>query len=266
MSATRHVLKIGSTLVAALAVVGCERSQPLEEIAPGTNLTIELQDGSRVTGRLVNVDPETVVVNQPRTDGRIAVTRSGISEVEPSAEASGPALREVTLPAGSTFEARLDTRVASDASALEDPVQATLTAPIVVDGVTVAPVGSRLMGTVTTARSSGRVRGRAQIGFRFDRLQTKAVTYDIETAPMRWTAEATKGEDAAKIGIGAAAGAIVGAIADGGKGAAVGSAIGAGGGSAVVLATKGEEIGLSPGAKLNVELTGPLSVTAPRNN
>jgi hypothetical protein len=264
MHATRHVLTIVSLIGTAVALSACQSSPALEEMAPGTDLTIELQDGRRVTGKLVNVDAETVVVDQDRTEGRIAVTRSGIAAAAPSAEAPRkPELREVTLPAGSTFEARLDTAVASNSNAIEDPVQATLTAPLIADGVTVAPVGSRLLGTVTTARESGRVRGRAEIGVRFDRLQTNAVTYDIDTAPMRWTADATKSEDAKKIGIGAAAGAIVGAIAGGGKGAAVGSAVGAGGGSAVVLATRGEEILLESGTKLNVELTGPFSVVAP---
>ena len=87
--------------------------------------------------------------------------------------------------------------------------------------------------------------------------------YDIRTAPMRWVAQATKGQDAVKVGIGAAAGAVIGAIAGGGKGAAVGSAIGAGGGSAVVLATKGEEIRLGSATRLRVELTEPMSVMAP---
>ena len=161
------------------------------------------------------------------------------------------------------LETRLDTAVASDASSVEQPIQATLTETLVADGITVAPAGSTLLGAVTAVRESGRVRGRAELALRFTRLRTDAVTYDIRTAPMRWVAEATKGEDAVKVGIGAAAGAVVGAIAGGTKGAAVGSAVGAGGGSAVVLATRGEEIRLGSGTRLQVKLTEPLSVLAP---
>ena len=56
-------------------------------------------------------------------------------------------------------------------------------------------------------------------------------------------AEATKGEDAKKIGIGAGIGAAVGAIVGGGDGAAKGAAIGGAGGTGVVLATKGRKCG-----------------------
>lgn len=118
---------------------------------------------------------------------------------------------------------------------------------------------------MTTVRESGRVRGRAELGLRFTRLRTDAVTYDIRTAPLRWIAEATKGEDATKVAIGAAAVAVIGAITGGGKGAAVGSAVGVGGGSAVVLATKGEESRLGAGTRLRVEPTEPISVVAPSN-
>ena len=197
-------------------------------------------------------------------DGKISVTRSSIAEVQPREDApSKPALREVVVPAGAMLETRLDTAVASDASSVEQPIQATLTETLVADGITVAPAGSTLLGAVTAVRESGRVRGRAELALRFTRLRTDAVTYDIRTAPMRWVAEATKGEDAVKVGIGAAAGAVVGAIAGGTKGAAIGSAVGAGGGSAVVLATRGEEIRLGSGTRLQVKLTEPFSVLAP---
>jgi hypothetical protein len=86
------------------------------------------------------------------------------------------------------------------------------------------------------------------------------VTYDIDTKPLSWIAESTKKDDAVKIGAGAAAGAVIGAITGGGKGAAIGSAIGAGGGTAVVLATDGQEIRLAAGRKLSVSLTNPLTI------
>jgi len=264
MHLTRRALTLGGLLLTVLAAGACQRTPALEELPAGTDVTIEMQDGRRVTGALVSVAPETVVLSGARPDGKIWVTRTNIVEVQSGVKAAGrPALREVIVPRGSTLDARLDTSVASDTSSVEEPIRATLTAPLVADGVTIAPTGSTLFGIVTAARESGRVRGRAEISLRFDRLRTGAVIYDIRTAPMRWVAEATKGQDAKKVGIGAAAGAVIGAIAGGGKGAAVGSAIGAGGGSAVVLATKGEEIRLGSGTRLRVELTEAMSVMAP---
>jgi hypothetical protein len=76
-------------------------------------------------------------------------------------------------------------------------------------------------------------------------------------------APATKGEDAAKIGIPAAGGAIIGGIIGGKKGAAIGTAVGGGGGAAVVLATPGDEIRLARGAELTLVLDQPIEVRVP---
>jgi hypothetical protein len=73
-------------------------------------------------------------------------------------------------------------------------------------------------------------------------------------------APATKGEDATKIAVGAGAGAAVGALLGGGDGAAKGAAIGGAGGTGVVLATRGKEVRLGPGAGVNTKLTSPLTV------
>jgi hypothetical protein len=69
--------------------------------------------------------------------------------------------------------------------------------------------------------------------------------------------------DAAKIGIPAAGGAIIGGVIGGKKGAAIGTAVGGGGGAAVVLATPGDEIRLAPGAALTLVLDQPIEVRVP---
>ena len=85
-------------------------------------------------------------------------------------------------------------------------------------------------GNVTLADDSGRVKGRAEIAFRFDRLTTGGDRYDMQTAAVSRMAPATKGEDATKIGTG------------------------------VVLATNGKEMRLAPGADVSTTLTAPLTV------
>jgi type IV secretory pathway VirB10-like protein len=173
-----------------------------------------------------------------------------------------PRFREVTVPAGTPLSLTLDTAVASDASKLADAVHATLANPLVVNGTTVLPAGTEAMGSVVEVEQSGRVKGRAVLAIAFDRLQSGRDSYTI-AARIRREAEATKGEDAAKIGIGAAAGAIVGALADGKKGAAVGSAVGAGAGTGVVLATRGDEVSLAAGTVIETTLEQPLKVQVP---
>ncbi|HMS81649.1 MAG TPA: hypothetical protein PKC20_19425, partial [Burkholderiaceae bacterium] len=69
-----------------------------------------------------------------------------------------------------------------------------------------------------------------------------------------------KKNDAAKVGIGAGAGALVGAIAGGKKGALVGGAVGAGAGTGVVLVTRGDEVTLGAGTVVTTTLREPLVV------
>jgi hypothetical protein len=138
----------------------------------------------------------------------------------------------VTIPAGTALPLALTSLVASDTSVVEDLVTAELTSPITIDGRDVLPTGARLAGVVTGVEDSGRVKGRAMIAFRFTSLRTADMRYDVQSEPLSHLADATKGEDAAKIGIGA--GAIIGGILGGKDGAAKGAAVGGGAGTGVV--------------------------------
>ena len=174
-----------------------------------------------------------------------------------------PQFREVTVPAGTTLNVTLETAVSSDNSNVEDVVRAKLAKPIVINGISVVPVGAEVVGSVLKATQSGRVKGRASLAFRFNRLRSGKETHDIRTARIAREAEATKGEDAKKVGIGAGAGALIGAIARGKKGAAVGGAVGAGAGTGVVVATRGEEVRLAAGTAVRTTLEEPITIQVP---
>jgi hypothetical protein len=168
--------------------------------------------------------------------------------------------REVTIPAGTTLAVALTSAVSSNGSSVEDAVSGTLQRPIVIDGLTVVPSGAAVSGYVTDATRSGKVKGRARVGFRLTSLRAGDVRYEIRTTTIAREAKDTKKEDAVKIGIGAGAGAVVGAITGGKKGAAIGTAVGAGGGTGVVLATRGEEVSFSEGSVVTTSLTAPVTV------
>jgi hypothetical protein len=171
-----------------------------------------------------------------------------------------PVYRDVTLPTGTTLPLSLTSAVASDTSAVEDSVTAQLTRAVSIDGREVLPAGTPLAGTVTEVDDSGRVKGRGMIAFRFTSLQLGGEQYDVQTAALSHIAPATKSEDATKIGIGAGAGAVIGGLLGGKDGAAKGAAIGGGAGTGVVLATKGKEMRLAPGADVTSQLSAPLTI------
>ena len=172
----------------------------------------------------------------------------------------GPVYRDVTIPAGTTLPLSLTSSVASDTSTVEDAVSAELTRAITINGRDVLPAGAQLNGHVTEVDGSGRVKGRAMVAFRFTSLRTGGDQYDVQSSPLSHLAPATKGEDAAKIGIGAGAGAVIGGLIGGKDGAAKGATVGGGAGTGVVLATKGQEMRLGPGADVSTKLTAPLTV------
>ena len=189
----------------------------------------------------------------------------GMTTADLGAAQRTPEWREVTIPAGTILKVNLNTGVASDTSQKEDPVRGTLRSPIIIRGVTALPAGTALSGYVTDATRSARVKGRAQIAFRFTRIDPPGPddSAPIRTSTISRIAPATKKEDAAKIGAGAVGGAIVGGIVGGGDGAAKGAAIGGAGGTGVVLATRGKEVRMAAGTALSVRLSQALTVRVP---
>ena len=171
-----------------------------------------------------------------------------------------PKFREVTIPADTLFMVSLVTPVASNKSKVEDRVKGTVAKPIIVSGTTVVPAGAELTGSVVDVKQSGRVKGRASIAIRFDRLVVRGESHRIHTAPIAVEAGSSTKSDAKKGAIGAGAGAIVGGIAGGGSGAAIGGVIG---GAGTVLATKGKEVELEAGTLLSTSFLEPVKVMVP---
>lgn len=192
--------------------------------------------------------------------------RNGSARVEPPAEAAVartgevPVYREFTLPVGTTLPLELKSTIASDVSEVEDTVRATLRNAVTVDGLEVLPAGTELAGHVTEAERAGRVKGRARLAFRFTSVRYDGERMSLRTDPIVQEAEATKGEDATKIGIGAGAGAVIGAVVGGKSGAAKGAAIGGAAGTGAVMATRGKEVRLEPGTDIPTRLAAPLAI------
>ncbi len=168
----------------------------------------------------------------------------------------------MTLPSGTTLAVELTSPIASNTSRVEDQVRGKLRHAVRIDGLEALPAGTALIGHVTSAHPAGKVKGRASIAFRFNTIDLPgdAAREPISTATYSRMSRATKQKDATKIGIGAGAGAVIGGIIGGGSGAAKGAAIGGGTGTAVVLATKGDEVGLPAGTPVTIRLTAPLTV------
>jgi hypothetical protein len=164
------------------------------------------------------------------------------------------------VPEGTTLALSLEATVSSETSHDGEVVLAKLVQDVTSGERVLLPAGAEVRGKVLAAVPSGRVSGRARLAVAFDRLVVKGREYPIEASGLDVTAEPQHGRDAAIIGGGAGAGAIIGGIAKGGKGAAIGALIGAGAGTGTVLVTKGKDVVFEVGARCNVRLTRGLTL------
>ena len=241
-------LPLSVALVLTAVAAGCSSQPDVEKVPVGTEVQVVTQDGAVVTGKLAARDDKVVQVDVGRQTREVPREQIvDVQVVEPSKPAPLPPIarfREFTVPAGTDLVVRLESAIASDTSRVEDTVNATLAEPVVIDGTTVLPAGSAVRGEVAAAQPAGKVKGRASLALRFGTISVADERYTIEARVSR-LAPATKGEDAATIGIPAGAGAVIGAVIGGKKGAAIGTAVGGGAGTAVVLTTSGDEIRLT---------------------
>ena len=231
---------------------------------------------ARATAELPEIDGWRRAAPAPRTAaGNTAVRNEpGIPDLPPLASASfdppnsrtgvGPpvATEEVVIPADSVIGLQIETFVTTDRAEVEDDVTARVTRDVLVARRVAIPAGSLVNGSVVMVERGGKLRGTSRLGVRFhtvvldDGMEVPIVTETV------YREGGSRGRDnAARIGGGAVAGAILGAIFGGGRGAAIGGAAGAAGGTAAAAAGDAEPATLPMGTTLTVRLSRPASVS-----
>lgn len=188
-----------------------------------------------------------------------AATAKG--SAHPPAEPPRAQAQPITLPAGTKIQVLTTSTLSTESHAAGQTFTAHLQQPLTQEGHQIVPKGAEVEGVIVNADKGGRVKGRAKITVRLTKLRPPGGhPIEISSSTVTRTAQATKGKDAAKIGIGSGVGAAIGAIAGGGKGAAVGAAAGAGAGTGLVLATRGGAAVIPGETVLNFELRSPVSI------
>ena len=176
-------------------------------------------------------------------------------------EAQKPQFVTLVIPDGTSVVASLDTRLSTETNHTGDTFGATTTEPIMVGGKTDVPAGARIAGVLHDVQASGRTSGRARMTLAYHGItDSKGKSYAISALPLTLQAASATRGDVEKIAAGGVLGAIIGGIAGGGKGAAIGAGAGAGAGTVLMLATKGDEVELEAGQRLNVQMTSSTSI------
>ena len=156
------------------------------------------------------------------------------------------------IPAGSHATVRLNTSLSSATAHTGEGWGGTLTQEIVAHGKVVARAGAPVKGKVTYVNRSGRLHKPGALTLRLTSIDGETVYSSRIT---RQGKSHTK-SNATKIGGGAGAGALIGALAGGGKGAAIGAAAGAGAGTGVAAATGKQEVRIPAESVLTFTITG----------
>ncbi len=264
-------LSLALVPVLALGLAACQRQAAPERTAQATPPPASTPAppavgvGARRPGRgpppggqpdrdRVATAPGRAAAAHPGTDRRGA-RRSRLPCRPPSPRRRPPARRRLRdRPVRSSCGEAVSTKTAKP----EDPVVAELAEDVVVDGDVLLPAGSDVLGHVVSALRSGRVKGKARLVVSFSQVRTGGRTHRIDATGFDVTAGSSKGKDAKIAGGAAAAGVVIGAIADGGEGAVKGGLIGGAAGGAAVLATRGQEVELTAGSRYTIELRKSL--------
>jgi type IV secretory pathway VirB10-like protein len=207
----------------------------------------------------VSERPSATPQAQPAARPEPATRVPGAVPAEPlPTPAPTPTPRPRVVAAGTALNIVLQQALSTKTARAEDPVVAELAEDVVVDGDVLLPRGSEVRGHVVIAQRSGRVKGRARLVVSFEEVRVEGRSYPIQATGFDVTAGSSKGQDAKIAGGAAAAGAVIGAIADGGSGAVKGGLIGGAAGGAAVLATRGAEVELASGSSYEVKLQKSL--------
>jgi len=198
----------------------------------------------------------TGVDNQTTVGGEAAAAAAAATAPPPPEEKPQP----IVVPAGTVLVVRTTQGLSSKTSQAGQPFSASLAQPVTVGGRTAIPEGSKVSGTVVTAKAKGKVKGEGQLDLKLTSISAHDQTFPIETVVLSSTVKGKGKRTAATTGGGAAGGALIGGIAGGGKGAAIGAGIGAAAGFLGGTFTGNKQVEVPAESALSFTLAQPLTL------
>ena len=171
-----------------------------------------------------------------------------------------PPVSGVVIPIDTEIRVRMIEAVNSDTSRLGQTFRASMDEPVVINGQEVIPRGSDVLTKLVTDQNSGKIEGKTVLTLALSTITINGRTYDVTSSDVK-TESSSRGARSGKvIGGTAALGAIVGAIAGGGKGAAIGAGSGAALGTGAEVLTGGQKVKIPSETRLTFRLQNPVSL------
>ena len=165
-----------------------------------------------------------------------------------------------TIPAGTHLTVRIDSQVSSATAKAGQTFHGNLVHPVTVNGKTVVPASTPVKGKVTYAKASGRLSQPGELTLRLTAMEINGKMVPLTTSGFHAKGKSHTKSNATKIGGGAAAGALIGGLAGGGKGALIGTAAGAGAGTGLAAATGKQEAVIHAESAMSFTTTSNINV------
>ena len=172
-----------------------------------------------------------------------------------------PVAKTVTIPAGTIIPVRITDALSSKDAQANQTFHASLAGDLVADGMVAVSHGANIVGRVVDAKDAAHFKGSSLLSIELTQIDTHSRQIPVVTEAYSREGSARGKNTAVKTGGGAALGAIIGALAGGGKGAAIGAVAGGGAGAGVNAVTRGQQVEIQPETLINFKLQSPITVT-----
>jgi hypothetical protein len=172
-----------------------------------------------------------------------------------------PVAKTVTIPAGTIVPVRISDDLSSKTAQPNQTFHGSLAGDLIADGMVAVPHGASIVGRVVDAKDAAHFKGSSLLSIELTQINTRNRQIPVVTEAYQKEGTGRGKNTAEKTGGGAALGAIIGALAGGGKGAAIGAVAGGGAGAGVNAITRGQQVEIQPETLINFKLQSPITVT-----
>lgn len=167
----------------------------------------------------------------------------------------------VVVPAGTVLTVRTSEAIGTKQSQPGQTFQAVLAEAVAHGSHTVIPAGATVTGKIVEAKQGGKIKGGSNLALQLTSIKVHGLAYPISTEQYLQEAKGKGKRTATMGGGGAAAGAVIGGIAGGGKGAAIGALAGGGAGVAGSALTGNKELSIPAESVLQFKLAQSLRLS-----
>ena len=179
---------------------------------------------------------------------------TAVAAAAPAPAAAPAAETRKEIPAGSQITVRMIDPVDSETDKIGQTYRAAVDEPLAVDGQELIPKGADAVVKLIDDQRAGKLTGKTEIRLDLVSVTVQGRQLDVMTSDVTQASASRTKSTAAVVSGTAALGAVIGAIAGGGRGAAIGAVSGAGAGTAVQVLTKGPKVKIPSESRLSFTL------------